>query len=692
MKVYLTHNSHVESVETSRKLGAGGEGTVYMVQNDPSLCIKIYHEKHRTAAQEAKLKAMLASPPNDPTVASGHHSICWPTHLVYEDEACSKFLGFAMPRIDTKTFKEYHLLCDKPSATTTTCYRLEHFGTGFTYLHMYVVAMNLASCVASIHSAGHAVGDLNDKNILVSTRDSKITIVDCDSFEIHDKDSTVFPCAVFMPEYSAPEVIRQQSIENRQQSDNFALAILIFKLLMLNTHPFAARGESVDHLHTPGDKILEGLYPYEPHEGKDATPPPYALDYDIIPPDIRLLFRKAFVDGHYTPRERPTAHDWITVLRHHFRTMYDAHNTKQFMCSRNSLHYFPDHLKECPWCAMKEDYFPTTIVKKDKYTTQAQPLQSIFWYIIELLEHYAKDIIIDTKEYKEFQEKIRLRNISDDDAMYALSIFRAKHPNVIIGEKPFVESSSIDFSILTEQDTIATRTIWIQNALLHDWIEIYFNNLPSGVSISTTSTIIPPKKRQEITITLDINKYTTALIGQNRFNISIYYYINGNQIKFLEPLPCGFSITYETILNFIIYNLLKTKFWIFTFSALYFLVLFITIYHFDPKIAIYSIFMPLFQLYMTHYNPKLIDIESMGALIAIYISAGLGAFFGFANSDIPPKEILYFSVFFGAFFSIRRSFSPLNITKPISSFINYFIKMNAIVVVYLIIKLISIFV
>ncbi len=526
MKVYLTHNSHVESVDTSRKLGAGGEGTVYMVQNDPSLCIKIYHEKHRTAAQEAKLKAMLASPPNDPTVASGHHSICWPTHLVYEDEACSKFLGFAMPRIDTKTFKEYHLLCDKPSATTTTCYRLEHFGTGFTYLHMYVVAMNLASCVASIHSAGHAVGDLNDKNILVSTRDSKITIVDCDSFEIHDKDSTVFPCAVFMPEYSAPEVIRQQSIENRQQSDNFALAILIFKLLMLNTHPFAARGESVDHLHTPGDKILEGLYPYEPHEGKDATPPPYALDYDIIPPDIRLLFRKAFVDGHYTPRERPTAHDWITVLRHHFRTMYDAHNTKQFMCSRNSLHYFPDHLKECPWCAMKEDYFPTKHFKKQVTQTKA------FSYIEELIRGMAIDYHIDSNEIQNLMKE----GIPSNEIIRLLTQFN-NDSKIIIGDYPQIKPNRL----LVWQDNLSyskflTQFVTIENTLLFDSLSLKIVFHPKYIVPETSELSIPPSSRSIIKLKVQpfyLNNYTKNdriqyLLTIKKTSFTIFQYINLN--------------------------------------------------------------------------------------------------------------------------------------------------------------------
>jgi len=174
-KVFIKNTLQASEITFGRKLGSGGEGTVYSITDNPDLCVKIYHEQKRTPELEKKIKAMIDAPPKDPTIASGHYSICWPTHLVYEDEAFRKFLGFAMPLIDTRTFKEYHLLCDKPGASSSVCYRLENFGTGFTYLHMYVVALNLASCVTSIHEAGHAIGDLNDKNILVSTKDSKIT-------------------------------------------------------------------------------------------------------------------------------------------------------------------------------------------------------------------------------------------------------------------------------------------------------------------------------------------------------------------------------------------------------------------------------------------------------------------------------------------------------------------------------------
>ena len=490
----------------SAKLGSGGEGTVYAVEGNPDICVKIYHEQKRTPELEAKLKAMINAPPKDPTLAAGHYSICWPTNVVYEDEACTKFLGFTMPRIDKNTFKEYHLLCDKPGVTTSTCYRLEHFGTGFTYLHMYVVALNLASCVASIHNAGHAIGDLNDKNILVSTKDSKITIVDCDSFEIHAKDNNVFPCSVYMPEYSAPEVILHKDIKNRQESDRFALSILIFKLLMLNTHPYASRGSSVEHLNTPGEKIASGYYPYEEYADLDVNPPAYALPYELIPPNIKALFRRCFVEGQHEPEKRPSAMEWFVAIKENYEAMTAKVQNKFVMCGNNARHFFPTHLATCPWCAMPEDYFPVVMPEKKRFQktqTQAKSL-SAFEYVQKLIESFAQDNVITHEEREQIFVEAQAVNVPKEKVFSMIDEASQNNTSLIVGDIPYISAKQLIFEN-RETEKINIQEIAIKNNFLVNLLKVSFSSDNNCITISPQTYLLCPGEIKFFQIELNIS-------------------------------------------------------------------------------------------------------------------------------------------------------------------------------------------
>ncbi len=506
MNVFISSDTQPTRITLDRKLGSGGEGTVYAVAGDTTRCVKIYHEKKRTPELEAKLTAMIAAPPKDPTLAAGHYSICWPQAIVYEDEACTTFIGFIMPLIDTKVFREYHLLCDKPGATSSVCYRLENFGTGFTYLHMYVVALNLASCVASIHEAGHAIGDLNDKNILVSTKDSKITIVDCDSFEIHGTDGKIFPCSVYMPEYSAPEVIKHEPIENRQLSDRFALAVLIFKLLMLNTHPYASRGSSVEHLNTPGEKIADGYYPYEDYENLEVFPPAYALPYEIIPPNIKELFRRCFKEGQHNPEIRPSALQWVEAIRKEFLEMHSFQKNQHKFCEKNLLHIYPCHISYCLWCTLKDDYFPVKYMKLMKRSKVKE--DTPFEYLTKLMDFYSDDQKISKDEYRKLYYKAQTLNVSDDELSTMVANYMDLNKSVIMGDIPSFSTNFIDFQKIYWDGDECGDAVVIKNNFISDILV-----LDVSASVSSYLKVTPSGK---VTINPGSSKALSIMLNPKR--------------------------------------------------------------------------------------------------------------------------------------------------------------------------------
>src|SRR5258707_6548300 len=84
-------------LDDSLSLGSGSEGTIYAVPGKDDLAIKIYQPKPVSDSQVAKLKAMLANPPDDHMRKKNHASIAWPVDLVLNVNG--RICGFVMPRL-----------------------------------------------------------------------------------------------------------------------------------------------------------------------------------------------------------------------------------------------------------------------------------------------------------------------------------------------------------------------------------------------------------------------------------------------------------------------------------------------------------------------------------------------------------------------------------------------------------------
>jgi TonB family protein len=299
-----------------------------------------------------KLSLMVNNPPPDPSYqARKHHSICWPTALLYKEASKREVAGFFMPRIDTKIFQKAFLYIVPPD-------RRARFGGGFTWKHLVAAATNIASSVDAIHQRGYCIGDLNESNILIAPN-ALISIIDCDSFQVTDTASgKTYRSQVGKGDYSPPEMIGKNfaEVDRTVAADSFSLATLMFQLLMEGSHPYRAKGRLVDGASTPEAKILLGYFPYT-MRSKDIAPPDDVPPFENLHPEIQRLFERCFAIGNKTPAARPTAHEWYSVLQGL------EHAFKQ--CPNNANHTYFDHLKSCPWCAFQSksglDLFPPPV-------------------------------------------------------------------------------------------------------------------------------------------------------------------------------------------------------------------------------------------------------------------------------------------------------------------------------------------
>jgi DNA-binding helix-hairpin-helix protein with protein kinase domain len=326
----IVYDSAGQRLELGVALYEGGEGVIYAVIGRPYRLAKIYKPEKRSGKQ-AKLARMVANPPADPGSSTGHAAIAWPETLLYESGR--RFMGYLMPKIaDAKTL--LHVLNPRLRART-----LPDFDQN--YLHR--AARNLAAALFELHKRDYVIGDLNETNLLV-TPAALVTVIDVDSFQVKEKQDgqiTFYPCPVGRPEYTPPELQGRYFLNEvrHAEQDNFSLAVLIFQLLMDGNHPFRSIWLGRGDPPPVEEKIIQGWFPYT-SEPRGPVKPPLGLTLERLHPPLAGLMRRCFIDGHESPRRRPSAAEWESALKAAEKALYAG------PCG----HAYAAHLERCPSC------------------------------------------------------------------------------------------------------------------------------------------------------------------------------------------------------------------------------------------------------------------------------------------------------------------------------------------------------
>jgi DNA-binding helix-hairpin-helix protein with protein kinase domain len=314
------------------QLGVGGEARIYVLPEDPSKVVKLWHQP--TAERASKVQAMLANPPVDPMAGQGHVAIAWPEELVTSASPNPQIAGFIMPRV-----VEMHPIIDFFNPRT----RLQRCPL-FNYFYMVRTARNLATALRALHERGYVVGDFNECNILASET-ALVTLVDTDSFQVWDAtQGKLFRCPVGRPEFTPPELQGKSfSKVNREPShDFFGLGIVIFQLLMEGTHPFAGVYRGGGEAPTISERIGAGHFPYSADPRVPYSAAPVAPKLEWLHPAAQHLFMRCFWEGHFKPRLRPDTLSWQFGLEEMEQHLVSCHQNQQ--------HVYCGHLESCPWC------------------------------------------------------------------------------------------------------------------------------------------------------------------------------------------------------------------------------------------------------------------------------------------------------------------------------------------------------
>lgn len=112
------------------------------------------------------------------------------------------------------------------------------------------LAISILTIIKKIHESGILIGDINGSNILVKSP-TEVYFVDTDSFQIND-----YPCPVGTMEFTAPEIQGKNynSFLRTIGNENFAVAVLLFRLMMFGLNPYAQQdGAGIEHNIRTGD-------------------------------------------------------------------------------------------------------------------------------------------------------------------------------------------------------------------------------------------------------------------------------------------------------------------------------------------------------------------------------------------------------------------------------------------------------
>lgn len=283
-------------------LGRGGEGSAHRLIARPELAVKIYADERLTAQGkqlQRKVEAQIAAWPQVQQLP-----VAWPRLSVFD--AKGRWIGYAM-RCGTGPKLRY---------LASPVLSARHFPK-LSRRFIVNALISLTETVARLHGHGIYLGDVNLNNFLCDPDSARVTLIDCDSFQMTDAKGRLFPCPVGSPDTTAPEHLGADFASTRRtaESDAFSLAILLFQCLMLGRHPYDSVGGC-----NPVENLRRGHFPYGlggARPGTDGAIPegPWYLIWSHLSGKLKGAFIQTFTAGATDPDQRTSVADWTKLLR-----------------------------------------------------------------------------------------------------------------------------------------------------------------------------------------------------------------------------------------------------------------------------------------------------------------------------------------------------------------------------------------
>lgn len=344
----MLYDKSGRTFELGDEVGFGREGSTYRIVGEPFVA-KIYHNATPQIARKIESMASILS------VLFKRKKqlllkLAWPLGALYERSDGKGFKGFFM----------YEVPEEFVSIDVVSQFPRNPAAPAMTERQKIDLLIDLCKLTSELHGIGITVGDWNPRNILVGERGS-LMLLDTDSYAFTLSDvSYQTTCAA--PGYIAPEVLKLMETTGvsdfeslaatnapvfTPQTDDFGLAVHIFKMLNRGIHPYSSGELDLDIFDLDDDDIPPSLNSCvcngrSPFVGTMVGHiiPVYALELDDFGGLMGEAFRRSLFGK---AQERLDARTWARLL--------DRYLSETVECPRAHLYHASQG--ECPYCRGK---------------------------------------------------------------------------------------------------------------------------------------------------------------------------------------------------------------------------------------------------------------------------------------------------------------------------------------------------
>jgi DNA-binding helix-hairpin-helix protein with protein kinase domain len=216
-----------------------------------------------------------------------------------------------------------------------------------TFQGYAAAAIKMARLVRRLHNLGLCHSDLSENNIFINPVTGQTTLLDCDGLVVPNTNH-LKPAVLGTKGYMAPEIVAGKATPSIR-GDLHALAVCIYRSLLIRDPMNGPKKHHTDPM--LDDNLMYGERAlFIEHPTDQSNRPKTAFpSIDVLGPEIRRLFLRAFVDGLHQPEKRPGAGDWERGLLRMYDQIVPCSNPqcefKAFVLLENSL--------RCSWCGTR---------------------------------------------------------------------------------------------------------------------------------------------------------------------------------------------------------------------------------------------------------------------------------------------------------------------------------------------------
>ena len=309
---------------TRDEKASGGEGTVYTMPNTPGIMIKLYKPQTiQNAVKMREIQKRLDCMIHN-SACAGMKYLAWPLLIVADDK--KEMNGFAMRACKGESFRALGSVAGITKAFP-----------GWTRLQLAETALDFVAKVHALAKNNVIINDFNPSNFLVD-RNCKVSMIDCDSYQIPDRNGNPLITHTYFASHVAPELLKNQKLMDSPRDIHhveFGTAVVVFGLVMCGLHPYSFSDPS-NHIKIgmPEENLLKGHCPFAPGSKLNFPKAPHdewANLWSWLPTSLQDAFVATFCDGHSNPSRRTFLDQLESALRETVQFMQSESKARELM-------------------------------------------------------------------------------------------------------------------------------------------------------------------------------------------------------------------------------------------------------------------------------------------------------------------------------------------------------------------------